>query len=104
MLRCRDGSYYVGATTNLEQRLGQHRGGTFSGYTATRLPVEMVWAAEFDTIHDAIANERRMKRWSRAKKEAFIEGDWARLRALSSRSEAEEVKVTRLPRSERYGG
>ena len=72
MLRCADGSYYVGCTTNLGYRLGQHYAGTFEGYTATRLPVECVYVAEFQSLHDAIAWERRIKRWSRVKKEALI--------------------------------
>jgi predicted GIY-YIG superfamily endonuclease len=42
MLRCSDGSYYIGCTTNIDQRLGQHQAGEFDGYTAARRPVEMV--------------------------------------------------------------
>jgi len=72
ILRCADGSYYVGCTTHLEQRLGQHRAGTLPGYTSDRRPVECVYAAEFPSLYDAIAWERRIKRWSRAKKEALI--------------------------------
>ena len=76
MLRCADGSYYVGCTTNLDQRIGQHEAGLIPGYTASRLPVELVWAGEAQSIHDAISYERRLKGWSRAKKEALIRGDW----------------------------
>src|ERR1700748_1856697 len=86
MLLCADGSYYVGCTTDLDQRFGQHLAGEMPGYTATRRPVRMVWADEFDTVHDAIAMERRMKGWSRAKKQALVAGDWDRLRALASRA------------------
>ena len=74
ILRCADGSYYTGCTTNLDQRLGEHQAGETSGYTATRLPVELVYAEEFQAIHDAIDAERRVKGWSRAKKEALIKG------------------------------
>jgi putative endonuclease len=73
MLRCADGSYYVGCTTDLDGRMGHHVAGTLGGYTSTRRPVEMVWAEEFQTIHDAIDAERRVKGWTRAKKE-----DWRR--------------------------
>ena len=83
MLRCADRSYYVGCTTNIDQRLGEHQAGTFGGYTASRRPVEMVWADEFPTIDDAIAAERQLKGWSRAKKEALIRGDFGRLPGLS---------------------
>lgn len=87
ILRCADQSYYVGCTTRLEQRIGQHQAGTTGGYTATRRPIEVVWAAEFQVLHEAIHMERTLKRWSRAKKEAFIAGDWPLLSALASRSE-----------------
>ncbi len=101
MLRCVDGSYYVGCTTNLELRLAQHSAGALGGYTAARRPVECVWTDEFQHIDDAIAHERRLKRWSRAKKEAFIAGDWTRLRALSSRSRSETVRGSRRTPAER---
>lgn len=83
ILRCADGSYYTGCTTNLDERLSQHRSGSFGGYTSTRLPVDVAWCAEFQSIHDAIDYERRLKRWSRAKKEAVIAGDWDRLPVLA---------------------
>ena len=85
ILRCRDGSYYVGCTTNIEKRLGQHYAGTLGGYTSTRLPVTLVLNAEFQSLHDAIDYERRLKRWSRAKKEAVINGAWDDLPALAAR-------------------
>jgi putative endonuclease len=74
ILECRDGSYYTGCTTALDQRYGQHRSGTFDGYTAARRPIRMVWSVECQTIHDAIALERQIKGWSRTKKQALIEG------------------------------
>jgi putative endonuclease len=83
ILRCADRSYYTGCTTDLDQRLGEHQAGETPGYTSTRLPVDLVYAAEFQTIHDAIAAERRIKGWSRAKKEAMIGGRWEDLPALS---------------------
>ena len=86
MLRCADGSFYVGCTTNLDQRIGQHQGGETPGYTSTRRPVECVWAEEFQSIHDAIDAERRIKGWSRAKKQALIEGDWPEISRLASRA------------------
>jgi putative endonuclease len=84
MLRCQDGSYYVGSTrATLEQRVSQHNAGTFGGYTAKRRPVELVWAQEFQRITDAIDCEQQLKGWSRAKKEAVIGADWQTVRALS---------------------
>jgi len=84
ILRCRTGSYYTGsARTSLEQRVAEHNAGVYGGYTARRRPVELVFAQEFDRIEDAIAAERQIKGWSRAKKEALIAGNSGLLRALS---------------------
>jgi putative endonuclease len=84
ILRCADGSYYVGSTRiELETRIGQHNAGHFGGYTATRRPVMLVWSQDFDRITDAIAIERKLKGWSRAKKEALIAGDYALLHELA---------------------
>jgi len=83
MLRCADGSYHVGCTTALEQSYGQHLDGVYDGYTATRRPVVMVRAEEFQTLQDAIEAEQRIKRWTRVKKEALIDAEWDRLRVLA---------------------
>jgi putative endonuclease len=86
ILRCADGSYYVGTTrSTLEVRIAQHNAGTFGGYTQARRPVELVFSQWFDRITDAIENERKIKKWSREKKEAFIRGDMASLQELSRR-------------------
>jgi len=87
MLRCRDGSYYVGSATgnDLARRMAEHESGAFSGYTFSRRPVELVWSQYFDRITEAISAERQIKGWSRAKKEALIEHDWESLRTLSRR-------------------
>lgn len=87
ILRCSDGSYYVGSTRgeDVERRLSEHQQGLHAGYTAARLPVALVWSGEFERITDAIAFERQLKGWSRAKKEAVIKGEWERLPGLASR-------------------
>ena len=85
MLRCSDGSFYVGCTTNLDQRMGEHDAGTYGGYTADRRPVKLVWVEEFQHIDDAIATERQLKGWSRAKKLALIARDYGAISRLASR-------------------
>ena len=86
ILRCSDGSFYIGTTRSaLEMRIAQHNAGTFDGYTATRRPVTLVFSQWFDNITDAIENERKLKKWSRAKKEAFVRGDFVALQQLSAR-------------------
>jgi putative endonuclease len=87
MLRCNDGSYYVGSARGdeLDRRIGEHDAGIHPGYTARRRPVVLVWSERFDRITDAIAAERQLKGWSRAKKEALARGDWSAVRALARR-------------------
>ena len=83
LLRCGDGSYYVGHTENLEARLWQHEQGLCCDWTSRRRPVELVWCASAPTRYDALAFERRFKGWTRAKKEALIRSDWDRLSWLA---------------------
>ena len=83
LLHCSDGSYYAGHTDDLEQRMAQHQTGALGGYTATRRPVVVVWSETFQTRDDAFAAERKLKGWSRAKKEALIAGDWGLVSLLA---------------------
>ena len=93
MVRCRDGRFYVGSTRdNLERRIAEHNAGHFGGFTKSRRPVKLVYSQDFDRITDAIAAERRLKGWSRAKKEALIAGDIARLlNCRTGASKSDEV-------------
>ena len=83
ILRCRDGSYYVGSTTSGDYRIQQHKDGLGGDYTRRRLPVELVYGEEFPTLHKAFLAERQVKGWSRLKKEALIRGDYDALPELS---------------------
>ena len=83
LLRCRDGTYYTGHSEDVEARVAQHQSGTIKGFTSSRLPVKLMWCAEFPSRYEAIAVERQIKGWSRAKKEALIAGDWERLSQLA---------------------
>ncbi|MSP49301.1 MAG: GIY-YIG nuclease family protein [Alphaproteobacteria bacterium] len=95
MLRCSDGSYYVGSTRKgLEGRGAEHNEGLYGGYTKARRPVELVFQQSFDRIEDAIAAKRQIKGWSRAKNEALVRGDWDRLRHLAASSFVEAAKST----------
>jgi putative endonuclease len=91
MLRCADGSYYVGSATgdDLAIRVDQHNAGAYKGYTFTRRPVVLVWSEHFDRITDGIAAERQIKGWSRAKKEALLRSDWTRVIELSHRRQGQ---------------
>ena len=86
ILRCADGSYYVGTTVSgLDRRVAEHQAGTFGGFTSSRRPVTLVYYEHFDRLWDAAAAERRVKGWRREKKEALIRGDFALLPALARR-------------------
>ena len=83
VLECADGSYYVGHTDNPERRVAQHDSGEVPGYTTNRRPVRLKWSETLATREEALAAEFRIKGWSRAKKEALMVGDWARVSQLA---------------------
>jgi len=83
ILKCADGKYYTGHTDNLEQRFAQHQSGYIRGYTYKRRPVELIWSENFPARIDALEVEKQIKGWSRAKKEALIDGDWELISLLS---------------------
>jgi putative endonuclease len=62
ILKCADGSYYVGSARDAPDiRVAEHNAGTFGGYTSTRRPVTLEFAEHFEAITDAIAAERQIK-------------------------------------------
>ncbi len=87
ILRCADNYYYTGHTDNLEQRIVEHQNGLCGGYTAGRLPIELVFSQECSTRDEALAAEQQIKGWSRKKKEAMMRGDWAEVSRLAKGSD-----------------
>ncbi|HZF94881.1 MAG TPA: GIY-YIG nuclease family protein [Allosphingosinicella sp.] len=83
MVQCGDRQFYTGHTDDLEARIAAHQTGAVPGYTATRLPVTLVWSQEFPSRIEALAAERQIKGWGRAKKLALIRGDWTSIVALA---------------------
>jgi len=83
ILGCCDGSFYVGSTGNLEARVQVHQSGNGPTYTATRLPIRLVYSETHSTQQAAVAREKQLKGWSRAKKTALIAGNAKHLNALS---------------------
>jgi putative endonuclease len=101
IVRCSDGRYYVGSTrAGLEKRIAEHNAGTCGGFTKSRRPVTLVFSEHFDRVTDAIAAERRLKGWSRAKKEALIAGDFERLIELSRGGRTETGALLRQAQDE----
>ena len=86
ILKCNDGTYYTGVTNNINRRLAEHQSGDDpKSYTFKRRPVELVFFAEFSNIDYAIEKEKQIKKWSKAKKEALIEGKYELLPNLSKK-------------------
>lgn len=84
ILECNDGTYYTGVTNNLDFRLKQHRNGNPIGsYTFYRRPLKLVFHEIFNNPLQAIEFEKKLKGWSRAKKEAIIKDQWDLLNPLS---------------------
>mgnify|MGYP000997131764 CR=1 FL=1 len=89
ILHCRDARHRA-ADDVPGGGIAQHRAGALGGYTASRLPVTFLWAQDFQTRDDAFAAERKLKGWSRAKKEAMIAGNWSLVSELARNGKARE--------------
>jgi putative endonuclease len=74
ILRCSDGSFYTGYINNLEKRLESHNAGNGAKYTRSRRPCEVVYTELFETKGAAMKREYRVKKWTRAQKQALIDG------------------------------
>jgi len=75
---------YTGVTNSLERRVGEHKSGTVKGFTKQYNCNLLVYFEEFGEIDQAIAREKQIKAWSRAKKDALVattNPDWKDLAA-----------------------
>tara|TARA_R110002124_G_scaffold138798_1_gene302860 strand:- start:89647 stop:89922 length:276 start_codon:yes stop_codon:yes gene_type:complete len=83
ILKCSDGTYYTDFTSNIDAKIELHQSGTRQElYTSVRLPVQLVFSREFAVPAFAIAAKRQIGRWSKAKKEALINGEFKMLSQL----------------------
>ncbi len=86
ILLCADETYYTGVTSNLEQRFQRHQSGYYpNSYTSSRRPILLVFFAEFTDIRVAIKKEKQIKKWSKAKKKALIDGNFGKLVNLAKK-------------------
>jgi len=91
ILKCFDKTYYVGVTNNLDRRFQEHQEGiNHQAYTHSRRPVELVWNQLFSNPDEAIQFEKKIKKWSRAKKKALISGEYDDLIELSKNKRERE--------------
>jgi len=95
LLQCADGKYYVGSHrgSDVDARVGEHNEGINpKAFTFSRRPVRLLWCGAFADPAEIVSFERQMKGWTRAKKEAFVQGDWEGLKALSKSRTAPPVR------------
>jgi putative endonuclease len=85
ILRCSDGSLYVGHTSDVNERVQVHNDGRGALWTACRRRVILVHQESHSSELKAIARERQIKRWTHAKKVALIDNDRATLKGLAKR-------------------
>jgi len=76
ILKCNDKSYYTGHTEDLEKRLAEHKDGLYKCYTFKRRPVRLVYTEKFTSRLEALTAERKIKKWTRRKKEKLIRFGW----------------------------
>jgi len=87
ILACKDESYYIGVTNDLERRVKEHNDGINKEcYTFLRRPVTLKYYAHYEDINQAIAWEKKIKGWSRKKKEALFIQDWDEIKKLARNS------------------
>ena len=72
ILRCGDGTLYTGITTDVPQRLEQHRSGKGAKYTRGRGPLELVYQESCGSHSDALKREYQVKALSRSAKEQLV--------------------------------
>lgn len=75
ILRCKDGSLYTGTTTDIPRRVNEHNRSKGGSYTRIRMPVKLVYQEPHPNRSEALKRETQIKRWSKQKKLALIEGD-----------------------------
>lgn len=86
ILKCSDGTFYTGVTSNLEKRFLEHQTGKHKeSYTFPRRPLALVFYCEFTDINIAIEKEKQIKKWSQAKKKALINDEYDLLPNLAKK-------------------
>lgn len=80
IVRCRDGSFYVGYARDPHARVRVHNSGKGARYTSGRRPVRLVYSEACESLSHALKREYELKQWPRKKKQALV-----RARALLNR-------------------
>ena len=83
ILRLKSGQLYIGSTADLDRRFEEHLAGRACRTTKLDPQLKLVYSESFPTFSEARRREAQVKRWSRAKKEALIYGDFTKLKDVS---------------------
>jgi putative endonuclease len=86
IVECANDSLYVGLTVDPEVRFEKHLSGTGAAHTQKCIPRRMIYREEHASLKLAVARERQLKGWSRAKKLALANGRFDELRQLAKRT------------------
>ena len=84
IVRCSDNTLYCGQTSNLQKRIGEHNFNSTKSakYLRAKRPVKLVYFEKFQTLPEAMKREWQVKKWTKAKKEALIQGNKILLKKL----------------------
>ncbi|WP_313385215.1 GIY-YIG nuclease family protein [Chishuiella sp.] len=86
IIECSDKSFYVGVTNDILKRFSEHQNNNdYKSYTFNRKPLKLVFFTSFSNIEMAIEKEKQIKKWSRNKKIALINGNYENLPNLSKK-------------------
>jgi len=86
IIECSDKSLYTGVTSDLKRRLREHNSGKGGRYTKSRTPVTLVYSETYKTKSKALKREIQIKGWTKKKKKALIEHDYAKLQQFGRSS------------------
>ena len=85
ILKCCDGSYYTGHTDNIEKRMSEYQLGKIKCYTSNKLPVKLAFMEILASRYEALSAERKIKKWTRRKKEVLIKRGWSAMKGISKK-------------------
>lgn len=73
IILCQDGSFYTGATNNVEKRFNDHLKGKGAHYTKVHKPIKVIYKEKFSTKSEALKHEIQIKKMNRSEKEEMIQ-------------------------------
>lgn len=99
ILKCADGIFYTGTTTDISRRLKEHNHKKGGACTRVRLPVKLTYKKAYETRSQALKREAQIKRWTRKKKLALIKRNGALLVKLSKSRTNQQGEVRSFTKS-----